>query len=140
VELQSRSDHSGAEVCADDGAGNVFCTTTDALGAYELWLPDGAYTVTVTMERYLDGERGGVMVAIGSPVTLPKVKLLGGDANDDCVVNILDLALMGSRYGESCGDPGYDARADINNDCTVNILDLTVAGGNYNMTCPVPWP
>jgi len=140
VELQSRTDHSGAEVCADDGAGQVACTTTDTTGAYELWLPDGIYTVTVTFDRYLDGERGGVVVTFGTPVSLPKVKLLGGDANSDCAVNILDLSFMGARYGESCGDPGYDSRADINNDCTINILDLTVAGGNYNMTCPVPWP
>jgi hypothetical protein len=140
VELQSRTNHSGADVCADDGAGQVACTTTDATGAYELWLPDGSYTVTVTFDRYLDGERGGVVVTSGNPVSLPKVKLLGGDVNDDCVVNILDLSFMGARYGETCGDPGYGAQADINNDCIVNILDLTVAGGNYNMTCPVPWP
>jgi hypothetical protein len=118
----------------------VICTTTDATGAYELWLPGNTYTVTVTFARYLDGERGGVVAAEGSPVTLAKIKLLGGDANDDCVVNILDLSFMGARYGMSCGDPGWDNRADINNDCTVNILDLSVTGGNYNMSCPVPWP
>jgi hypothetical protein len=140
VELQGRTDHSGVEVCAGDGGGQVTCAMTDATGAYELWLPDGTYTVTVAYDRYLDGERSGVVVITGNPVSLPKVKLLGGDANDDCVVNILDLSFMGARYGESCGDPGYNAQADINNDCIVNILDLTVAGGNYNMTCPVPWP
>jgi hypothetical protein len=140
VELQSRTNHSGAEVCADDGAGQVFCTTTDAAGAYELWLPAGTYTVMAALDRYLDGERGGVVVTTGNPVSLPKVKLLGGDANDDCIVNILDLSFMGARYGMQCGDPGWDGRADINNDCKVNILDLSAAGGNYNMTCPVPWP
>jgi hypothetical protein len=141
VELQSRiDDHSGAEVCADDGADHVFCTTSDTDGAYELWLPEGTYTVTVTMGRYLDGERGGVVVSIGNPVSLSKVKLLGGDANDDCIVNILDLSLMGARFGLICGDPGWDSRADINNDCEVNILDLSAAGGNYNAVCPVPWP
>jgi hypothetical protein len=139
VELQGRTDHGGAQVCADDGS-QEFCTASNPAGAYELLLPNSTYTVTVTMDRYLDGERSGVLVAAGAPVTLPKVKLLGGDANDDCIVNILDLSFMGARYRSSCGDPGYDDRADINNDCTINILDLSGAGGNYKLTCPVPWP
>jgi hypothetical protein len=70
---------------------------------------------------------------------LALVTLLGGDTNNDCNVNILDLALVGGRFGMSCGDTGWDARADINNDCTVNILDLAVTGGNFGESCPVPW-
>jgi hypothetical protein len=140
VQLQSRTDHSGAMVCVDDGIGSEVCMATGSDGTYEFWLPDGTYTVTATFDRYLDGAHGGVVIASGSPVSLPTVRLLGGDANDDCVINILDLSFMGARFGMSCGDLGWDDRADINNDCNVNILDLAVAGGNYSMTCPVPWP
>jgi hypothetical protein len=68
------------------------------------------------------------------------VTLLGGDANDTDIINILDLSLMGARFSISCGDPRWDDRADINDDCTVNILDLSVAGGNFLKTSPVPWP
>lgn len=64
----------------------------------------------------------------------------GGNVNNDCTVNILDLSFMGARYTFSCGDPGWDAKADINNDCTVNILDLAVTGGSFQKSCPVPWP
>ena len=140
VELQSRIDFSGAEVCADDGGGNVTCVTTGAAGVYELWLPAGTYTVTATMGRFLDGEKGGVVVSAGGSASLSPVRLLGGDTNDDCIVNILDLSFMGARYGSSCGDPGYEARADINNDCDISILDLAVSGSNYQQTCPVTWP
>jgi hypothetical protein len=88
------------------------------------------------MDRYLDSDYMGV----STPATLPTVTLLGGDSNDDCIINIQDLALMGSHYLMVCGDPGWDERADINNDCIVNILDLSMTGGNYLEVCPVPWP
>ena len=136
VQLQSRSDHSGVEVCADDG-GTPICTFTNASGYYELSLPDGTYTIQVEMARYLDALKTGY--SISSDVTLPDLTLPGGDTNDDDMINILDLSFMGARYELSCGDTGWDARADINNDCTVNILDLSVTGGNYEESSPVPW-
>jgi hypothetical protein len=91
------------------------------------------------MDRYLDSEHLGVVVG-ASAVTLPAVTLKGGDANDDCDVNILDLSLMGGRYGLSVGDPGWDDRADINADGTINIQDIVLGGSNFGTTCPVPWP
>jgi hypothetical protein len=139
VELQSRTDHSGAEVCADGGGANITCTTTGAAGAYELWVAGGTYTVTAEMGSYLDGQQSGVIASPGGVVALQTVKLLGGDTNNDCLVNILDLAFMGARFGYSLGDPSFDPRADINNDGHINILDLSVSGGNYQKRCPVPW-
>jgi hypothetical protein len=136
--LQGRSDHSGAQVCAEDGNAS-FCTQSDSTGAYNLVVPEGSYTVTVVKERYLDAEKINVAVVAGNTITLDPVTLLGGDANDDCEVNILDLSLVGSHFGLSCSDTGWDARADINDDCTVNILDLTLLGGNFGKSCPVPW-
>ena len=138
VALQSRSDHSGANVCADDGITTV-CVQSDASGAYSIDVPEGSYAVTVDMDRYLDAEKLNVLVTAGNATNLQPVTCLGGDTNDDCVVNILDLALMGGRFNSSCGDPGWDPRADINNDCVINILDLAVSGGNFGETCPVPW-
>lgn len=139
VILQGRSDHSGAQVCAEDDGNATFCTQTDSVGAYNLVVPAGSYTVTIAKERYLDAEKLNVAVVAGNTTTLDPVTLLGGDTNDDCDVNILDLSLIGSRFGLSCSDTGWDVRADINNDCTVNILDLTQTGGNFGKTCPVPW-
>jgi len=138
VTLQGRSDHSGAEVCADDGS-NPVCVQSDAGGAYSIGAAEGSYSVTVDMERYLDAEKLGVSVSADGVTNLQPVTLLGGDTNDDCVINILDLALEGGRVGTMCGDLNWDSRADINDDCIINILDLAVTGGNFGGTCPVPW-
>ena len=85
-------------------------------------------------------EGAAVAVVAGDTITLTEVKLLGGDCQDDCIINILDLSFMGYRFGLCVGDPGWDARADINNDGCINILDITGGGVNFNKTCPVPWP
>jgi uncharacterized repeat protein (TIGR01451 family) len=138
--LQGRGDHTGTEVCAWDGAVLADCTTSDSIGYYNLSLLQGTYDVVVEMERYLDSEKVGVAITANDTTVLPDLHLKGGDANDDDTVNILDLALMGSRYSLNCGDPGFDERADINNDCTVNIQDIVLGGSNYLMTSPVPWP
>jgi hypothetical protein len=92
------------------------------------------------MARYLDAEKAGIEIVAGGTTTLCQVKVLGGDANDDDVINILDLSFIGFRFGRSTGDPGWDERADINNDGTINILDIVGAGANFGKTSPVPWP
>jgi M6 family metalloprotease-like protein/uncharacterized repeat protein (TIGR01451 family) len=140
VLLQGRGDHTGAQVCVWDGGNPAGCTTTDSAGYYDLSLPQGTYDVIVEMDRYLDSEKVGVATAVNNTTTLPDLHLKGGDTNDDDIVNILDLAFMGSRYSLACGEPGFDERADINDDCTVNILDIVLGGSNYLMTSPVPWP
>ena len=135
IELQSRSDDSGASFTA-----GAYATTTDASGYYELTVPEDTYDVTAEMDLYLDGERTGEVCLAGEEIQLPSVTLLGGDTNDDCVINILDLSFMGSRFMTSAGDANYDPRADINDDGEINILDLSVTGGNFMGTCPVNWP
>ena len=46
-----------------------------------------------------------------------------GDVNQDGIVNILDLVLVGQNLGQK---PPSDPRADINNDGQVNVLDLVL--------------
>ena len=53
---------------------------------------------------------------------------LSGDLNGDGKVNIIDLSLLGKRWG------GSDPCADLNNDGTVNIIDLTLLGKNWGKT------
>jgi len=135
VDLQGRANESGAAVVALPGG---YGDTTNSAGNYTIaTVPPGTYTVIVEMERYLDAVKTGVVVTSGGTTTLNQVKLLGGDANDDDIINILDLSLIGGAYGTS---PPSDVRADINNDGMVNILDLVLAGGNYTKTSPVNWP
>lgn len=126
-------------MCAWVGAAPVACVLTDPTGFYELHVSQGTYDLTVDTQLYLDVLKPAEFVPAGTTITLPPVIVLGGDANDDCTVNILDLSFMGARYLLSCGDPGWDLRADINADCIVNIQDIVLGGSNCTKTRPVPW-
>jgi ELWxxDGT repeat protein len=139
VDLQGRSNESGAEVCAWQSGVEVECTTTDAAGSYAFSLSDGTCDITAEMALYLDAEKSGVTVVSGETNTLCQVILLCGDANDDDIINILDLSFMGFRFGLCEGDLDWDPRADCNNDGCGNILDITGAGVNFNKFSPVPW-
>jgi outer membrane protein assembly factor BamB len=51
------------------------------------------------------------------------------DVNDDGAVNISDLVLVGSCFGET-GEPGWIAE-DVNGDGAVDISDLVVIGNHF---------
>jgi hypothetical protein len=139
VVLQGRTDHSGVLVSAWSGGVEIANSHTDPAGDYALVVPDGTFSVTVKMDRYLDGKKLDVVVGNGT-TTLSAVELLAGDANDDDLVNVQDLAIIGSHFLMVCGDQSWDDRADINNDCYANILDLSLTGINFHRISPVPWP
>lgn len=139
VDLQGRTDESGGKVTirrATDGEYSMDITNTDGTWSFTN-IPAGEYQVTIEMGRYLDAQKAGVVVSAGGTTTLSKVRLLGGDANDDDEVDIIDGAIIGGQFGLT---PPTDPRADINNDGTVDILDLVLFGGNYMKTSPVAWP
>ena len=48
------------------------------------------------------------------------------DVNKDGVINILDLTLVASHFGET-----GDIDADVNGDGVVNILDLTLVASHF---------
>jgi hypothetical protein len=50
------------------------------------------------------------------------------DINKDKHINLLDLSLLGSKYGDSGSSIG---RVDINSDGNVNLLDLSLLGSKY---------
>lgn len=73
--------------------------------------------------KYLDLNSDG---SDGSEYNLVSFKLGSPyDVNGDGTVNILDLVLVSSRFGQA------DADADVNGDGVVNILDLTLIAGNF---------
>ncbi len=63
--------------------------------------------------------------------------LRAADVNTDGVINILDLTLVASHFGET---PTADQspNPDINADGTVNILDLTLVASHFGKTVPPP--
>jgi hypothetical protein len=54
------------------------------------------------------------------------------DVNDDGVVNILDLVLVASNFGET----GPDNRGDVNRDGVVNIQDLVLVASGFSSAAP----
>ena len=56
------------------------------------------------------------------------------DVNDDGVVNIIDLTLVASNFGET----GSNA-ADVNGDGVVNIVDLTLVAAAFGNTAAAPF-
>ena len=63
--------------------------------------------------------------------------LRAADVNADGVINILDLTLVASHFGET---PTADQspNPDVNGDGTVNILDLTLVATHFGETVPPP--
>lgn len=64
--------------------------------------------------------------------------MLAGDVNNDNVVNTTDFNAFKSTNGKSCGQTGYDGRADFNNDCIVNVNDFNLLRGNFGRTGAPP--
>jgi hypothetical protein len=134
--LQGRTDHSGTQVflspegCSASfqgpGAG-VLVTETASDGSFEFTPPAGAsYACLEALKAgYLSGQKDNPQGNIGS-ATLP-----GGDVTADGIIDVFDLAFLGSRYGDA------DGAADINGDGTISIFDLTITAANYLREGPV---
>jgi hypothetical protein len=66
-------------------------------------------------------------------------RLLGGDANNDGMIEISDLTCIGGSFGGTPVVCGTTGSSDINADGAVNILDLVLPGSNYGLTSPRTW-
>ena len=74
------------------------------------------------------GTPGGFILQIPPPLppTVPVNEIVSTDVNGDGVVNILDLVLIASNFGQT----GRNA-ADVNADGIVNIQDLVLVAGAF---------
>ncbi len=82
---------------------------------------------------YLTGQKALPREGFAAPTNLGTIKLLGGDVNEDDIINIFDLVKIASHM-----NPGpYDKVADINLDRKVDIADLSITAGNFGLRGPV---
>jgi len=100
-------------------------------------LPSGTYSLTLDASsvqdlsaNLLDGNGDGIS---GDNYVL-EFTCLTGDANGDCVVNILDLLWVRNRLNQNV-DSGDNWKADVNCDGKVDILDLITVRNNLNAKC-----
>ena len=89
---------------------------------------------TVNVTGYLIGSNGLRYIPTfeSAEVVVP----LFGDVNRDGAVNILDLILVGSSFGQPV--PAEGNPADVNEDGVVNIVDLVKAAGALGNTGAAP--
>jgi hypothetical protein len=144
---QGRANHTGTAVLLWPGSG--LRAATDSSGYFSILnVPVIAsaetltYTVEVSAPGYLTPRttldlrnhlvNGGYLPA--SVTFLPVLSLLAGDLNGDNQVNIFDLAIVGSHYGQEGVSP-----ADINGDGKVNIQDLALISGNFGLDNHYTW-
>jgi len=81
----------------------------------------------------LSGRTASIIEAGG--FTYVGLNVLDGDANQDCVVNILDLIFVRNRLNQDVAT-GDNWQADVNGDTKINILDLIYVRNRLNTRCP----
>ena len=60
---------------------------------------------------------------------------LVGDVNHDCVVNILDMAIIALSFGSTPGSNKWNPNADLNHDGMVNMVDVGMAAFHFGQRC-----
>ena len=95
VYLQENTNHAGVTVTA-----NGFSTITTGDGSYTISnLPPGSYTVIASMRGFLPATKSNVIVVGGQTTTIFDVTLLGGDLDNNGIVNVRDLAIAARNQG-----------------------------------------
>ena len=95
VRLEGRTDHSGVMVTFS-GQGPVF---TSSEGSFQITVPLGTYTVNVEMASFLTATKTGLVVA--QDMTLPRVRLLGGDVFLEGVIDAKDYLIVKKNRGRT---------------------------------------
>ena len=127
--MEARTGHSG--ILVELSTSPVMTATTDASGAYAFsGMAAGSYTLTMSSGLYLSAMATDVEVIDNQANYACDVTLLGGDLNDDEVIDILDLSLCASHFETT------DPAADVNADGTVDVYDLVLLGKNFKLEGP----
>lgn len=137
VLLQGRAEHGNTQVSSTLAETRVNRSYTGLDGSFVLTAThgEGFYTLSASAPGYLTAEGSRpVKLTVGNEVELAPITLLGGDINQDNLIDIRDLSFIAYHLG------GPDAQSDLNGDGQVDILDLTLIAGNFGKRGPITWP
>ena len=116
----------------------------DGMGGKIYWIADNRVTEMARLESAdLDG--GNPRTLVSSPnwistfaVATSPIDMLpaprNADVNGDGIVNIQDLVLVASNFGET-----GDNAADVNKDGMINIMDLVLVAGAFGDAAAAPY-
>ena len=110
-----------------DGSG-VLATISfspQAEGESNLHLQNVQVTDTVPNPISVDLQDGSITVQDCIP----------GDLDCNCVVDIVDVMLVASRWNTHVGDPDYDPAYDMDNDGDIDIVDVMIVASHWGETC-----
>jgi phosphodiesterase/alkaline phosphatase D-like protein len=97
------------------------------------------YDITAVSEHTLMNVKRNVTVTSPS-VAVSLGTLLEGNADNNNIVDILDLGLFIFAYNTMIGGSGYDAMVDFDRNGIINMLDFGLLSFNYNRMSPVKIP
>ncbi len=115
------------ELDADVSADVILTVTGDALTA------PGDYEVTVTVTSGTDATKTAE-VTTTTTIEMPPPEFPAWDVNEDGTVNIQDLVLVASQFGQI----GEGLTGDVNGDGTVNVLDLVAVSAHFGEATVAP--
>ena len=94
--------------------------------AGDLLTEPGDYDISVTATSETDNTMTAEITTT-TTIEMPPPPPTPWDVNDDGIVNIQDLVLVASEFGQS----GEALKGDVNGDGTVNVLDLVVVSSHF---------
>ena len=115
------------ELDANASADVILTVTGDALTA------PGDYEVIVTVTSGTDATKTAE-VTTTTTIEMPPPDFPAWDVNEDGTVNIQDLVLVASQFGQV----GEGLTGDVNGDGTVNVLDLVAVSGHFGEETVAP--
>lgn len=109
-----------------------------------VWLPDGTKIVYIQENSiWMMNSDGSNSTLYKSPSSLYSLsvsyslpKTCPWDVNQDSIVDILDLVIVGKHFGEEVKEKG-EPNPDVNVDGKVDISDLMLIGVHFGEGCPV---
>ncbi len=118
-----------------------YVATVNSAGDFTI--PDvlvGTYDVIVNVPGYLNVGLADVVTVVGSNDE-DFGTIIGGDVNNNNVINILDISLANNAFNTAVGNPNYILFADVNCSGTINILDVSAINFGFALggaTAPLP--